>query len=528
LEKLGDFATELQAAATPPAGKVFAQEYFAMARLAKAPIDDLRRFRDATDIWSAIDADFQQALAEDVQRRLDVESPDWAGIATTCAADAAKGWKALAAADELVAKSSMRSSEASKLPAMTDAVGKPLCDYIQFCTAGNATGLVKLYSGDTTPPLLKLKLRKMTAASVILKAKPFVKVHPKWQSDPVKYLFTNPYEGDATVDVVTKHLATAVKLGGKLDETQQLHNSLSQAASGKQDGKPAGVTAFDEKSLTDDQLAAALAYSKVVADDTKQPRKTRLAYAARAARLSFRRMELSFGGCVTDKETNVRQDAIARRIQNEVTQPGIALSGAVGDPDIASLNFSDIRAKVILNTLKAPERMPRLLQCVDELKDSVDEAAALGLVAMFRYIDVYNIAGDASKPKVWADIRAGAGRALQLDSGSIYASVVLNYLDTSEFVSDAIPGVKPPEGVEIKSDDEVERAIQRFEATATILKTRKMSSFHGMRSKFLYARVAQWEKEGNNPEAVIRLRDQAKAAKLMAEEQKGSDDSKTP
>ncbi len=524
-DALPEFAKALTESEAPPAGKVFAAEYVKLAREADLPITSLRDFRDKTNSWSAVNPAYQDALADYVQNKLRVASPNWGEIRAICKSDAANGWTALAAADAVVASGT---TTAIDLPTKLDAAGETFAQYLRYCADGNLDGIVRLYKDAKLPPLLNVDFRKKTAANILLKRTQLVKAHRDWESDPVQYFFTNPYDGSEQLDKMASQFNTAVKLGGKPNITQQLHIALVNAAAKIKVDKVAEVVAIDEKSLTDDQLAAALAYSKIVADDAKRSDKDRLAAAARAARLAFRQIDLSFKHCKTSKETQSREELIVKRIQNDLTNPSLSLQGAMRGPDAKSLKFSAVRAEIALTTLNEPDRMVRLEECAAALESTPEEAAVLELVATYRLTDIYIFrpaTDEAEKAATWARIKVEAKRALELDSKSYRASAIMNYVESSEYKDDgSISNVKPPKGTApLTNDREIEEAIKRFEVTITNLKTRKVYSLHAMRSKFLTARAAELEKADKDPEAVKRLRGQADDSRKLAEELKGTE-----
>ena len=96
-----------------------------------------------------------------------------------------------------------------------------------------------------------------------------------------------------------------------------------------------------------------------------------------------------------------------------------------------------------------------------------------------------------------------------------------NYLDSSEYKGETIiKAVKPPPGSVISTDEELDRAIRQFEDTAANLRTRKQSSFHAMRSRFLTARADELEKTGNNDKAVEVLKKRIEEANKLDTDQK--------
>ena len=527
-DALPELAKALTVSEAPPAGKVFAAEYVKLAREADVPIANLRDFRDKTNSWSAVNSAYQDALAEYVQNKLRVASPNWAEIRAICKTDAANGWTALAAADAIVASGSTTGID---LPTKLDAAGEKFAQYLRFCADGNLDGLVRLYKDDKPTPILDVDFRKKTAAGILLKRTPLLNAHPKWAGDPVQYFFTNPYDGSEQLDKMASQFNTAVKLGGKLNDTQQLHVALVNAAAKSAEGKLAKLVPIDEKSLTDDQLAAALAYSKIVADDAKRSDKDRLAAAARAARLAFRQIDLSFADCKNDAQTSDREKAITEKIAGELIRPTADLIAKHPGRDTNALKFAALRADIFLKNKSSDEaeklafksgRLGKLTACAEEVAGTPDEATALALVATYRFIDTYRgLTDEKEKLEVWNQIKLDAQKSLKLDPSCTYASIIHGYIDSSEYKADSVPGVTPPKGLRLTFPKETDEAIVRFEMAHRNLKTRKVHTIYSMQSIFLSSLAEQFsnsEKVGDKDRAPT-LREQAKIANDRAVEQ---------
>ncbi len=530
-DALPEFAKVLAASQAPPAGKVFAAEYLKLAREADVPIAELRAFRDKTNTWSGIDAGYQDALADHVREALAVETPAWAVIATTCGQDGANGWKALAAADAQLNASIDGGGKLPNVPAMADDAGKLLAKFLTCCSAPDPDGLVELYRPAEACPLLGTKSRQSVAAGVILKGTPPVKAHPDWAGDPVKHLFTNPYEGTSQLDKMASRFDTAVKLGGKLSVTQQLHAALVNAAAKVKVKKAAPLVPIDEKSLTDDQLAAALAYSKIVADDGKRSDTDRLAAAARAARLAFRRVDLSFADCKDDAQTTDREKAMTEKIAADLLRPTADLVAKYPGRDTNALKFAALRSDIFLKNKSTDEaekkafkaaRLGKLVKSAEELAGTPDEPVALALVATYRFIDTYQgLTDEKEKLDVWNLIKSDAQKSLRLDASCTYASIIFSYIDCCEYKADSVPGVTPPKGLSLTFPRETDEAIVRFENAHRNLKTRKVHTLYSMQSIFLTSAADQYstsDKDGDKDKA-SKLRDEAKLAGERAVEQ---------
>ena len=516
-DALPELAKALTVSEVPPAGKVFAAEYVKLAREADVPIANLRDFRDKTNSWSAVNPAYQDALAEYVQNKLRVASPNWAEIRAICKTDAANGWTALAAADAIVASGSTTGID---LPTKLDAAGEKFAQYLRFCADGNLDGLVRLYKDDKPTPILDVDFRKKTAAGILLKRTPLLNAHPKWAGDPVQYFFTNPYDGSEQLDKMASQFNTAVKLGGKLNDTQQLHVALVNAAAKSAEGKLAKLVPIDEKSLTDDQLAAALAYSKIVADDKSRSDKDRLAAAARAARLAFRQIDLSFANCKDDSQVKAREKQLLVKLNSDILAISNQMFQQVNKIDTHSLNFSRLRYGIVFKEItKKEHRLEKLIEIAEVLKGTPDEAHAVGLVATYRLADTYTaLTTEKEKQETWDLIKLEARRSLELDPANTYGGVVLSYTDSCELNFELVPGVIPPKNLTPPTEDIIDAAISRFENTRVNLKTRVLSSFHYMQERYLTVVVKQIPDAEQESDRTSRLRAQAKIALKRAVE----------
>jgi serine/threonine protein kinase len=513
-DALPEFANALTVSEDPPAGKFFAAEYVKLAREADVPIASLRDFRDKTNSWSAVNPAYQVALADYVQNKLRVASPNWAEIRAICKSDTANGWTALAAADAVVASGT---TTAIDLPTKLDFPGEKFAQYLKYCADGNLDGLVRLYKEAKPIPLLDVDFRKKTAASILLERTELVKAHPKWESDRVQYFFTNPYDGSGQLDKIESQLNTAVKLGGKLNETQQIHAALINAAANIKVGKVAEVVAIDEKSLTDDQLAAALAYSKIVADDAKRSDKDRLAAAARAARLAFRKMEWSFADCENDAQTSDREKTITEKIAGDVLRPAAGLITKLPGRDANALKFAALRSDIFLKNKSSDEaerkafkagRLGKLTACAEELAGTPDEAAALAFVATYTFIDAYDPKSEDEDANVaiWKRIKRDAVNALVLDPRNSSASMVLCYVYCGEYKKGISSGRPAPKGIELTTTVEIDAAIQHFGKARANLRTRKLVKLPSMEAKFLRERIAELKEAGGDEDRQKELK----------------------
>ncbi len=521
--KLPEFAAALSTTEAPPAGKFFAAEYVKLALAQGVKLEDFKSVRDKTKAWGGIDGSYQTALADYVQAELMAESPKWTDIVKKCDRDAANGWKDLAAADETLRTSPEGTAKLPRLPDMADDAGKQFARYLTNCASKDVDGLVNLYKDAKPTTLLGVKPRKKFAAEVIYKGTALVRARRNWSADPVKYLFTNPYSGLPDNDAQAARLETAARLDGVTKTAEQMHRYLISVALKAPDKTLTVGLKVGEGVVKDEHRAAALAYSMLVFKDEARDNATRVKAAAAAARLAFHRLEDSFAAdCKTDKETADRQKAIATRIQLEITKPCLALVGNDAGADAKSVRFSDVRADILLGTLQKPARLDRLLECVKDVAGTTDESAALALLALSRYSDTYReVVGEQAMAKAWEAIRGNAKRSLELDPQNFYASLVINYLDSSEYKGESIiVGVKPPASAVLANARDLDRAVKQFETTASNLKTRKQSSFHSMRSRFLTARADDLEKAGNNDKAVEELRAQIRESNILENEQK--------
>ena len=489
MSALPEFAKELGVADEPTAGKFFAKEYVKFALAQGVNLDEFRGVRDKTKSWSGIDGNYQTALANHVQAALNAEPPKYAEVAKACGKDDANGWRALAAADGALPSVLTGAAPPPRLPEMAEPAGKQFARYLTNCAARDIDGLVDLYKDAKPTPLLGAKSRKLVAANLILKGTPLLKAHRDWLTDPVKHLFTNPYKGLLDLEVQAARLETATRLAGKLGNAEQMHRYLISVALKPPNKSLTVGLKFDERELSDDHLAPTLAYCKSLADDASRPEAERLAAAAQAARLAFRRVDSSFANCKTDVETTAREVALAGAIETLLADRLAALPEANQTPDAVSLRFSDFRAKILAKSATAPTRFLALEKFATDLAGSPDRAACLGLRAFYRFTDVYlDKVVDHKTAEVWDEIRSDAEASLRAYPEGYAAASVLCYVYSGEYKTDKISGVAAPAGRVMTRAADIDEAIRHFEATR---KKRTSSKLDFMLANFLELRAIE-------------------------------------
>ncbi len=513
---LPEFASELSVADEPPAGKFFAAEYVKFARVQGVKIETLKGVRDKTRAWGGIESSYQTELAKYVQTALLAESPNWTAIKATCDSDGANGWKALAAAEESLRASPDGGIKLPRLPDMADAAGKQFARYLTNCAAHDYDGLVDLYKDAKPTPLLGVPSRKVAAAKVILKGAPLLKAHRNWAADPVKHLFANPYGGLPDLDAQAARLETVTRLVGPLGNANQMQRYLISAALKAPDKSLTVGLKFDERALSDEHLAPALAYCRLIADDASRPEKERLAAAAQAARLAFRRVDFSFVNCHTDAETTDREVKLAGAIATLLAERLAGLPAESQTADAVSLRFSELRGKILAKSATAPTRFPALEKFATDLAESPDRPACLGLCAFYRFTDVYlDKVTDHKTVEVWDTIRRDAEASLRDYPEGYAAASVLCYISSGEYKTDKISGVSAPPGRVMTRAADIDQALKHFEATR---KKRTSSKLDFMHANFLELRAAELRAADPDDSAAAALDARVAPLRVLAKE----------